>query len=165
MKHQGSCVSTSAKEGASPSVQHASVRRLHDGCKEGHSAHSAHHPGPPSLPDQRDKQGLLHSCLETGLAITSRSQTPCVEHALWNAIDFANFDFGQFRLRPMSTSANLWMLNFWITKGPRRVGGPEGWEAQNFAFSFPSSGHNFLSSFSLLGSFRGILVVFEARGS
>ena len=40
--------------------------------------------------------------------------------------------------------------------------GPEGWGAQNFAF-FPSR-HNLLSFFSLLGVFRGILVVFEAPG-
>ena len=42
--------------------------------------------------------------------------------------------------------------------GARRVG------AQNFALFFPTSRHNFISSFSLLGSFRGILVVFEALG-
>ena len=46
---------------------------------------------------------------------------------------------------------------------PRRE--PEGWGAQNFALFFPSSRHNFLSSFSLWGSFRGILVVFEAPGA
>ena len=43
---------------------------------------------------------------------------------------------------------------------PRRVG-PEGWEAQNFAF-FSFSCHNFLSFFPLLGSSRGIFVVFCA---
>ena len=37
---------------------------------------------------------------------------------------------------------------------------PEGWEAHNFALFFPSSRHNFRSSSSLLGSFRGIFVVF-----
>ena len=42
--------------------------------------------------------------------------------------------------------------------GARRVGGPK------FRAFFPSSRHNFLSSFSLKGSFRGILVVFEAPG-
>ena len=36
----------------------------------------------------------------------------------------ANFDFGQFRLRPISTtSANFWMLNFWTTKGGAPKGG------------------------------------------
>ena len=34
------------------------LRQLHDGCSEGHRAHSAHHPGPPSLPGQRD--GTIH---------------------------------------------------------------------------------------------------------
>ena len=74
-------------------------------------------------------------------------------------------DFGQFRLRPISTSANLWMVNFWTTKcgaskgwrprrvEPRRVG------AQNFAHFFPSSATIFSFSFFLLGSLRGILVV------
>ena len=41
---------------------------------------------------------------------------------------------------------------------PRKVGCPK------FRAFFPCSRHNFLSSFSLLGSFRGILVVFEAPG-
>ena len=40
---------------ATPRVR---LRRLHDGCSEGHRAHSAHHPGPPSLPGQRD--GTIH---------------------------------------------------------------------------------------------------------
>ena len=53
----------------------------------------------------------------------------------------ANFDFGQFPLRPISISANFWMLNLGTTKcglrrvGPRRVEaqtkkqwGAEGWE-------------------------------------
>ena len=35
----------------------------------------------------------------------------------------ANFDFGQFRLRPISTSANFRMLNFWTTKGGAPKGG------------------------------------------
>ena len=39
--------------------------------------------------------------------------------------------------------------------------GPEGWGAKKFALFFPSSRHNFFSSFSLLGSFRG-MVVYEA---
>ena len=40
----------------------------------------------------------------------------------------ANFDFGQFRLRPISTSANFWMLNFGTTKsGALKGGGPQGW--------------------------------------
>ena len=57
----------------------------------------------------------------------------------------ANFDFGQFRLRPISTSANtisanFWMLNFWTTQGGAPQGwSPEGWGAQNFALFFPSS--------------------------
>ena len=42
---------------------------------------------------------------------------------------------------------------------PRRVGGPK------FRAFFSLLRHNFLSSFSLLGSFRGILVVFEAAGA
>ena len=37
--------------------------------------------------------------------------------------------------------------------------------AQNFALLFPSSHHNFHSSFSLLGSFRGILLVFLKAGT
>ena len=54
---------------------------------------------------------------------------------------------------------------------PGRVGpegwGPEGWEAQNFSlffFTLPSHFSFILSSLSW-GSFRGILVVFEAPGS
>ena len=98
----------------------------------------------------------------------------------------ANFDFGP------SISANFWMLNFWTSKGgapkgwrprgwrpkprksgprkvgPRRVEAPKGGTpkggAQNFTLFFPSSRHNFLSSFFLLGSLRGILVVFEVPG-
>ena len=48
---QGGCLPFSA----TPRVR---LRRLHDGCSEGHRAHSAHHPGPPSLPGQRD--GTIH---------------------------------------------------------------------------------------------------------
>ena len=72
----------------------------------------------------------------------------------------------QFRLRPILTSANFWMLNFgtwkkwspegWSAEGWSPEGwSPEGWRAQNFAF-FSLLRHNFLSSFSLLGSPRGI---------
>ena len=43
--------------------------------------------------------------------------------------------------------------------GPRRVGGPK------FRVFFSVLRHNFLSSFSLLGSLRGILMVFEAPGT
>ena len=46
---------------------------------------------------------------------------------------------------------------------PRRVEAPKGGGPKFRAF-FPSSRHNFLSSFSLWGSSRGILVVFEAPG-
>ena len=50
--------------------------------------------------------------------------------------------------------------------GPRRVE-PEGWSPEGwgpkFRAFFPSSRHNFLSSSSLLGSLRGILVVFFKR--
>ena len=90
-------------------------------------------------------------------------------------------DFGQlfFRLRPMSTLANFWMLHFWTTKGgaPKGAGekvgsetwgpegwgpegwGCEGWGAQNFALFFPSPATVF-NLFSLsCWSFRGILVV------
>ena len=90
-------------------------------------------------------------------------------------------DFSQFRLRPISTSANFWMLNFGITKGgpkrgspnlekvwpegwkpkPRKsVGrrvGPEGWGAQNFALFFSLSRHCLHSFLPLLGSSRRIL--------
>ena len=53
--------------------------------------------------------------------------------------------------------------------GPPKGGGPEGWSPEGwgglkFRAFFPFSRHNVLSSFSLLGSFRGILVVFEAPG-
>ena len=47
--------------------------------------------------------------------------------------------------------------------GPRRVGARTV-GAQNFALFFSLSRHNFHYSFSLLGSSRGILVVFEAPG-
>ena len=52
----------------------------------------------------------------------------------------------------------------WAPKGgePRRVE-PRRVEGPKFRAIFPSSRHNFLFSFSLLGSFRGI-VVFEAPG-
>ena len=46
----------------------------------------------------------------------------------------ANHDFGQFPLRPISTSANFWMLNFWTTKGPKGWG-PEGWFMADFGQS------------------------------
>ena len=46
---------------------------------------------------------------------------------------------------------------------PRRVGA-EGWRAQNFAL-FSLSLHNFHSFFFSWGSFRPILVVFEAPGT
>ena len=77
-------------------------------------------------------------------------------------------DFGQFRLRPISTSANFDFgqfdfgqfldVEFWDDKvwGPRRVGSPK------FRV-FSLLRHSFYSSFSLLGSFRGILLVFEGR--
>ena len=119
-----------------------------------------------------------------------RSMTSSVRSAATtSAVDFGQFRLRPaffFRVRPISTSANFWMLNFGTTKcgapkgGPKKKWGPEGWGAQkggaqkgwslegwgaqNFALFFPSSRHNFLSSFSLLGSFRGILVVFEAPG-
>ena len=39
----------------------------------------------------------------------------------------ANFDFGQFRLRPISTSANFWNVEIWTTKGGAPKGGaPKG---------------------------------------
>ena len=72
--------------------------------------------------------------------------------------EFGQFAFGQFRLRPILTSANSWMLNFGTTKGGALKGGAKGGAqkggapkggAQNFALFFPSSHHNFLSSFSL----------------
>ena len=103
-----------------------------------------------------------------------------------SAIDFGQFrlrpafffEFGQFRLRPISTSANFggapkgWrprrVAQNLEKSGPRRLGpegwSPEGWGARKFRAFFPSSRHNFLSSFCLLGSLRGILVVFEAPG-
>ena len=46
--------------------------------------------------------------------------------------------------------------------GAQKGRGPEGWEAQNFALFFPPPATIFFHSSSLLGSFRGILVVFEA---
>ena len=68
------------------------------------------------------------------------------------------------RLRPISTSANsisanFWMLNFGTTKLGR-----EGWEGPKFRAFISFSRHNFHSSLPLLGSLRGILVVFEAPG-
>ena len=50
-------------------------------------------------------------------------------------------------------------------KGGAQKGGAQkgGWPKIS-RFFFPSSRHNFLSSFALLGSLRGILVVFEAPG-
>ena len=33
-----------------------------------------------------------------------------------SAVDFGQFDFGQFRFQPISTSANFVMLDFWIKK-------------------------------------------------
>ena len=42
--------------------------------------------------------------------------------------------------------------------------GPEGWGAQNFALFFPSPAGKFVLFFTLWGSSRGILVVFEAPG-
>ena len=47
---------------------------------------------------------------------------------------------------------------------PRRVGGPEGWGAQNFALFFPSPAGKFVLFFPLWGLSRGILVVFKASG-
>ena len=47
----------------------------------------------------------------------------------------------------------------------RRVGGPKGGKAQNFAlFFFPCPAAKFVLFFPLWGSSRGILVVFEAPG-
>ena len=89
----------------------------------------------------------------------------------------ANFDFGQLffrvrpiRLRPISTSANFWMLNFLTTKGgapkgggpnlekvgsrslgPRRVG-PEGW-GPKFRSFFPLPPQFSFFSHSLVGPF------------
>ena len=80
------------------------------------------------------------------------------------------------RLRPISTSANFDFGQFFLDHkgwGARRKGAPKGWGpegcgAQNFAlffFPFPSQFSFFSLSLSLsLGSFRGILVVFEAPG-
>ena len=42
--------------------------------------------------------------------------------------------------------------------------GPEVWGAQNFTLFFPSPATIFILFFPLLGSFRGILVVFEVLG-
>ena len=47
--------------------------------------------------------------------------------------------------------------------GAPKGGAPKGGRPKISRF-FPLLRHNFLSSFSLLGSFRGILVVFEAPG-
>ena len=81
-------------------------------------------------------------------------------------------EFGQFRLRPaffsssansisaISTSANFWMLNFGTTK----CGGPKGGGPKFRAF-FSLLRHNFFFFFLSWGSFRGILVVFEAAGA
>ena len=79
-------------------------------------------------------------------------------------------DFGQFRLRPISTSANLWMVNFWTTKcgaskgwRPRRVE-PEGW-GPKISRIFSLLRHNFSFFFLSLGvlawNFGG---VFEPPG-
>ena len=83
-------------------------------------------------------------------------------------------DFGQFRLRPIFGCWILGPLRVGPQKGgapkPRKSGAPKGGapkggvEGPKFRASFPSSRHNFLSSFFLLGSLRGILVVFEAPG-
>ena len=84
-------------------------------------------------------------------------------------------DFGQFRLRPVfffrvrpirlrpiSTSANFWMLNFGLLNfWPQR--GPEGWRPKILLF-FSLPPQKFVLFFPLWGSFRGILVVFEAPG-
>ena len=50
----------------------------------------------------------------------------------------ANFDFGQFRLRPILTSANFWMLNFGTTKsGAPKGGAPKGRGPKISRFFFP----------------------------
>ena len=65
----------------------------------------------------------------------------------------------QFRLWPFSTSANFDGVDFVDHKGwARRV------EAQNIALFSPSPATMFFHSSLSLGSFRGILVVFEAPG-
>ena len=95
-------------------------------------------------------------------------------------------DFSQFRLRPAFFFGQFLDVEFSDDKvwGPRRVGprrvaqrksgaqkgggpnletvGPQRVGSPKFRAFFPSSRHNVLSAFSLLGSFRGILVVFEA---
>ena len=82
----------------------------------------------------------------------------------------ANFDFGQlffffFRVRPTSTPANFWMLNFGTTKSGAPKGGgpggqegwgpegwrPEGWRPEISRFFFSLSRHSFHSSLPLLG--------------
>ena len=50
-----------------------------------------------------------------------------------------------------------------IKWGPEEWG-PEGWGALNFALFFHSPAAKFVLFFPLWGSFRGILVVFEAPG-
>ena len=71
-------------------------------------------------------------------------------------------NFERDRLRPISTSAKFWKLNFWTTEG----GGPEGWRPKprksgaprggapkggepKISLFFPSSRHNFLFFLSL----------------
>ena len=65
---------------------------------------------------------------------------------------------GQFRLRPISTSAIFWMLNFWTTKG----GAPKGGGPKFRAF-FHRPATVFILSSSLGGLFMEFLV-FEAQG-
>ena len=76
-------------------------------------------------------------------AMSTKSDCECIAHALQSAIDFgqfrlrpistsANFDFGQFRLRPISTSADFLDVEFLDHKGEppkggaRRVVAPKG---------------------------------------
>ena len=65
----------------------------------------------------------------------------------------ANFDCGQF------LDVEFWDHRGWMPK-PGKSGAPKGGGgAQHFALFLPFSSHNFLSSLSLLGSFRSRVVV------
>ena len=66
--------------------------------------------------------------------------------------------FGPLLVLPLLAQTAFWLFPVYA-EGE----GPEGWEAQNFAL-FSLSCHNVLSFFLSWVSFRGILVVFEARG-
>ena len=110
-------------------------------CHQCLSFSAAHAPQQPATLHQTDcmvSQGLSLRVSSSDLAFSSRDAFPSAACQIPQStlVVFSDparrsaIDFGQFQLRPISTPANFWMLNF----GPRRVEaqtckkwGPEGW--------------------------------------